>query len=217
MCLKTKEERLRALVEEKQVIILTLPLLNAIDSVEQAKEYIFHRHLSTLAEELPNLKVWQNPLVRYEEDGGRHPSPQQTGELLKHIDLKAKEDFKESIFLESGPNELITTKNKYRGVRSLYKYGCAACSDKSRNYWWCLCSTCTARAKDPDECKIRSALTALHSIANEIREKETPILPSKTTYREHSPLRNERSNRESDGKDDKCGCKRFKFCYDGNE
>ena len=157
--------------------------------------------------------MWQNPLDSYEEDGGQHPNPKQTAELLRHMDSKSREDFKESIFLDSGPNELITTKKKYGGVRSLYKYGCGACSDKTRNWWWSLCTNCLSKAKDPDQSKIRSALTALHSLANEIREQETPLLSSKTAYRERSPLKEDgRSNEKNDGKDDKNGYKRFKFC-----
>ena len=57
LCLKLKEERLRALATEKKVAILTPPSMKPIDPVEQAKEIFFHQHLATIEEEVDNLKV----------------------------------------------------------------------------------------------------------------------------------------------------------------
>ena len=94
---------------------------------------LFHGHLAVLGEEIENIKVWDNPIVTFEEDGGRHPNPEQTAEILLFLDAKAKEDMGVSIFLGSGPNDLISQKKKYRGVKSLCKYGCGACTDKSRH------------------------------------------------------------------------------------
>ena len=191
VCLKKKEERLRALPTDKAVAILLPPPQKRIDAMEQAKEAVFLEHLAVLDEEIPNLKVWTNPLESFEEDAGRHPNPEQTGAILNFLDQKAKEDLGVSIFLESGPNELMATKRKYKGVRALYKYGCAACSDKSRNKWWTICSNCFAAADNPDS-DIQSALKILHAKAAVIRDRETPPLTSASSgYRDRSPIREE--------------------------
>ena len=128
--------RLRALASSKKIAILKPPPQGRIDAVEQAKESFFHDHLAVLGEAVENIKVWGNPIDTFEEDSGRHPNPEQTAEILHYLDTKAKEDMGVSIFLDSGPNDLISQKKKYRGVKSLYKYGCGACADKSRNTLW---------------------------------------------------------------------------------
>ena len=192
LCLKKKEERLRELTTEKTVAILLPPPQQRIDAVEQAKEVLFREHLAVLDDEIPNLKVWSNPIESFGEDAGRHPDPDQTSEILNFLDEKAKQDLGTSIFLDSGPNELITTKKKYKGVRALYKYGCAACADKSRNKWWTICTDCSSAAQNPDA-DIQSALGILHQKADEIRDREAPLLSSAstTTYRDRSPIRDE--------------------------
>ena len=218
VCLKKKEERLRALTADKSVAILLPPPQNRLDAMEKAKEVVFHEHLSVLDEEIPNLKVWSNPLESFEEDAGRHPNPEQTGTILKFLDQKAKEDLGVSIFLDSGPNDLIVTRRKYKGVKALYKYGCGACSDKSRNKWWSICSNCFAAAGDPDN-DIQSALNILHAKAEEIRDREAPPLtPASSGYRDRSPMR--KDDLPNNGEyDESAPKKRVKFCYnivDGN-
>lgn len=218
LLLKEKEVRLRALAASKKIAILKPPPQGRIDAVEQAKESFFHGHLAVLGEEIENIKVWDNPIDTFEEDGGRHPNPEQTAEILLYLDAKAKEDMGVSIFLGSGPNDLISQKKKYRGVKSLYKYGCGACADKSRNKWWSLCTNCSTAAKDPDTAGTRSGLRYLHSKASEIRETENPLLGAGATetpgYRERSPLRDGGGSVEECGTGELSKNKRFKFCYD---
>ena len=221
LCLKRKEERLRVLATEKNIALVAPPRVKPLDPVDQAKEILFHTHLATLEEEIHNLKVWTNPICPFEEDGGMHPSPDQTSKLLHFLNAKASEDFGVSIFLASGPSELIATKRKYGGVKALYKYGCGACGDKSRNKWWNLCTTCEAAAKDPDSSGLRDAMNSLFARANEIRDLENPPLHNKAAYRERSPLRtdenatNESSHKTDEPNEEKKAYKRIKFCYEG--
>ena len=109
MCLKRKEERLRVLATEKNIALVPPPRVKLFDPVDQAKENLFHTHLATMEKEVPNLKLWTNPISSFEEDGGKHPSPGQTSKILHFLNDKASEDFGVSIFLASVPTELITT------------------------------------------------------------------------------------------------------------
>ena len=212
LTLKHKEERLKALATEKKVAILKPPPMNAFDPVDQAKEVMFNVHLATMEEDIANICVWPNPIQEFEEDGGRHPTPQQTSELLQYLDRKALEEFGVPLFLQSGPNELITTKKKYGGVTALYKYGCGACGDKSRNKWWALCNNCSTAAKTPEESGLMGPLQVLLATANEIRDVENPSLPS-DGYRDRSPLK-DIGNVSEENDHDKKACKRIKFCND---
>ena len=213
VCLKKKEERLRTLTTDKAVAILLPPPQKRLDPMEQAKEAVLHEHLNVLDEEIPNLKVWTNPLESFEEDAGRHPDPEQTKTILNFIDQKAKEDFGISILLDSGPNDLMTTKRKYKGVKALYKYGCGACSDKSRNKWWTICSNCFAAAENPDD-DIQAALSILHAKRDEIRDRESPplasALSSSPDYRDRSPIRE--VDPSGNGEYTSLPRKRVKFC-----
>ena len=208
--LKHKEERLRSLASHKTVAIMRPPPQTNFDAMRKAKEAIFHYHLSTLEEDIPNLKVWDNPVPTFGEDGGRHPTPDETNTILKFIDSKAKEDLGLSIFLKSGPNDLITNRMKYRGVKSLYKYGCGACADRSRNKWRNVCTNCASAAEEPERSGIASALTVLLAKADEIRDRESPLLPScqASSHRDRSPLR-----LESDDVPPDVSPKRIKFCH----
>ena len=217
--MKMKEERLTTLAAKKNIAILKPPPQNQLDPVEQAKELLFHEHLSCMEENVPNIKVWPNPVEAYSEDGGRHPSPEETMKILHYIDLKAKEDLGVSIFLKSGANDLITTKKKYRGVKALYKYGCAACADKGRNKWWQLCTTCADNAKLPDENGLSKALDILYRKAREIRDEENPALPGQEAleknYRERSPLKkNDETTHENDRNDENVGAKRIRLFHE---
>ena len=212
LSLKRKEERLKALATEKKVAILKPPPMNALDPVDQAKEVMFNVHLATMEEDITNISVWPSPIQEFEEDGGRHPTPQQTSELLHYLDQKASEEFGVSLFLQSGPNELMTTKKKYGGVTALYKYGCGACPDRSRNKWWALCNNCSTAAKNAEESGLMGPLQVLMATANEIRDRESPSLPN-DGYRDRSPLK-EIGDVSEENDHGKKGCKRFKFCND---
>ena len=207
--LKHKEERLRVLASQRTVAIMRPPPQTHVDAMRKAKEAIFHEHLSTLEEEIPTLKVWENPVKAFSEDGGRHPTPEQTNTILNFIDSKAKEDLGLSIFLGSGPNELITNRTKYRGVKSLYKYGCGACADRSRNKWRNVCTNCTSAAEEPEKSGISTALKILQARADEIRDRELPPLSSaqSSSHRERSPLKSS-CDVITNG-----SSKRIKFCH----
>ena len=208
LCLKMKGERLKSLATSKNVGIVKPPPQKSIDPLEQAKEIVFHDHLAEIANEVPRLKVWDNPIDSYEEDACTHPSPSQTTTLLHHIDQKSKEDFGVSIFLKSGPNNLISTKKKYSGVQALYKYGCSACADKERNKWRSLCSKCTAAAKDFEQNGLGGALKTLQLIASDIRDMDNPPLQNAlpmAKFRDRSPLK---SDTNGSDQDEKAGAKK---------
>ena len=216
--MKNKEQRLKTLAAQKNVAILKPPPQEKLDPVEQAKEILFHEHLNYIEENNANIKVWPNPIQTYQENGGRHPSPEQTQQILKYIDLKAREDLGVSIFLKSGENDLVVSKKKYGGVKSLYKYGCGACPDKGRNKWWLLCSTCTGKARAPDENHLSKALHILYEKARAIRDTENPVLTNQDQtkdYRERSPLKNnDCPNNESEEKDRISPAKRVRLFDD---
>ena len=171
--------------------------------MEKAKEIVFREHLQDMETHMQNVHVWENPIHDYGEDDGRHPTPEQTSELLKYIDKKTKENLHASIFLPSGANDFITSSKRYSGVQSLYKYGCAACNDKTRNKWWGLCTACQERAEAPKENGLTYGLGLLSSIAEDIQERENPTLQKDTervgyghhptspdvSVRERSPLK----------------------------
>ena len=225
LSLKRKDQRLNVMATEKSIAILQPPLQNHIDPVQKAKEVIFHEHLREMEEDLPNLKVWPNPIDKYEEDDGRHPSPEQTAQLLHYMDKKAQEDLGVTIFLPSGANDFITTRKKYGGVRSLYKYGCGACADRSRNKWWGLCTFCTECAMAPDENGLIYALQQFNKMAQEIQDRENPLLANlqdlayglhssalEQSVRERSPLKDHQSSASTEPKND--ATKKIKFFHE---
>ena len=112
MCVKKKEERLKALAEDKTVAIVKPPSQNKLDPMEKAKEILFHEPLSYISEILS--------LETFSKGGGCHSTLKQIGDILRCIDRKVREDKGVSIFLKSAENKLMTTKREYKGVRSLY-------------------------------------------------------------------------------------------------
>ena len=186
LSLKVKQRRLTALAKEKTVAILQPPSRRHMDPIDEAKEVIFHAHLKEVAEVAPNVKIWPNPITQYEEDGGSHPSPEQTVELLHYIDQMTKKDMGVTIFLPSGPNEYMTSQKKYSGVKSLYKYGCAACSDKNQNKWWGLCTNCTEQALLPEKHDLAYAVQVFNETVRSVHDRENPPLQNSPAYGEHS-------------------------------
>ena len=224
LSLKEKQQRLKAMSTDKVVALLEPPAHKHIDPVQITKDIIFRAHFKELDEYLPNLRVWENPIQMYEEDDGRHPSPEQTSELLHFIDKKAQEDMGVSIFLPSGPNDYIITRRKYSGVRSLYKYGCGACSDRERNKWWGLCMRCVDHAKAPADNGLAYALEVFNDTLKQIQDIENPSLGEKSAYgqqsnstshvRERSPLR---ENSSDDIITVKNGVKKVKFFNESDQ
>lgn len=89
LSLKEKQQCLKVMSTDKVVALLEPPAQKHIDPVQIPKDIIFPAHLKELDEYLPNLRVWENPIQMYEENDGRHPSPEQTLELLHFTDKKA--------------------------------------------------------------------------------------------------------------------------------
>ena len=105
---------------------------------------------------------------------------------------------------------MILQAKKYSGVKSLYKYGCGACSDKTRNKWWGLCTLCQERAQAPKDNGLLYGLQLINDLAQDIQDQENPSLQNDSnragygqhpttpdgSIRERSPLKD---NSASDG------------------
>ena len=150
--LKTIRERVADLVKSKENVAVLIPPKPLPDSLlspeDTVKEEIFDDHVKEIA--TLGVKVWSNPIDRYEEDWGLHPSITQTAELLEYINQRVLEDFKTSYLLPSTSIDVLALPNKYWNVTSLYKYGCAACGSKTRNRWSNICDDCKAAADSSD-------------------------------------------------------------------
>ena len=144
--LKNKTERLVNLAENRKIAILSPPPQGFQDAESQTREFMYHENLSQIAQLSTNIHVWKNPLPSYSMDDGRHPSEEESVGIIKFLNEKVKELFKESLIMEAASDDLMTTTNYYRGVNDLYKYGCAACPSKARNKWPLLCDACVANA-----------------------------------------------------------------------
>ena len=140
--LKNKTERLAELASKKKVAVVALPPQGFVDAENQVREQIFNENLKQLATMSSNIKIWENPLPTYSNDNGLHPSQDETNTLVKFLDEKIKEEFKEPYLLSSATDDVTTTDKIYKRVKSLYKYGCAACPSKARNKWPLLCDQC---------------------------------------------------------------------------
>ena len=121
-----------------------------------------------------NIQIWEKPVKKYEEDGGRHPTPEQTKEILQYINEKAQTEFGIPYMLNSATKEIITSDRFYAGVNSLYKYGCSGCSSKVQNKWWNLCSECTKKSQDDEV--IQEALVQFNTKLDEIKDAMHPTL-----------------------------------------
>ena len=149
--LKCKTERLVELAETKKVAILSPPPQGFVDAECQVRENIFHENLKSLPTLSKNIAVWDNPLRSYANDGGTHPSEEDTKTIIKFLDGMVKDTFDVPFLLPSATDDVITTDRIYHHVNSLYRYGCAACPSKVKNKWPLLCDVCVGGLKDhPD-------------------------------------------------------------------
>ena len=170
--LKIIRERVTQLLQQKQVAILAPPRSEPFSSEAKIKEDLYREHLEELAES--GVKVWENPVVQYEEDFGDHPSPQQTVVIGKYINEKVERDFGIPMLMESATDEVIALPNKYWNVTTFYKYGCAACSNKNKNKWFNLCDNCKQNASaDVD---VQNKATDFSKRQLEIEALENPTL-----------------------------------------
>ena len=147
--LKVIRQRLSGLVKEKKVILVPPPKTISISSEEEVKEEFFMDHLKKV--EANGITVIENPIVEFDEDQGRHPSPEQTVEMIKTINKSMADEHQVQYLLESATDDVVCLPNKYQNVRSLYKYGCAACNRKEKNKWFNLCDDCKVEAVSDKE------------------------------------------------------------------
>ena len=107
-------------------------------------------------------------------------------EILHCIDAKVKELFGAPYILPSATDEILVSKKKYAGVSPLYKYGCGACDDKSRNKWFSVCHAC----KDfmaSDESMI-ARVEEVKALITDVHESEHPPLNRKRQLSDEEDL-----------------------------
>lgn len=200
---KNKTERLTSLAETKKIALLKPPPQGFQDPECQMREFFFHDNLKAMTELSSNILVWENPLPSYSNDDGRHPSQDETVDIVRSLNDNVKTAFGEQLILDSASDDLLTTKNIYREVNSLYKYGCAACVSKSKNKWALLCDEC-ADAASATTCEVFN--TALQDYDRSVEKQASIMNPPLSVGVVERPstsdaLTRDRSPRKSDGGD----------------
>ena len=138
---RSKEERLKKLSETKRVAVLSTPDQQFMDPISQAREEVSRASLVEL-NEAGSILLWENPIQVFEADFGRHPSDDQTKVLMRFMDKMCREVFNAPFILDSATDEVLVT-GLYRGVNSLYKFGCSGCNSRVKNKWQNLCDVCS--------------------------------------------------------------------------
>ena len=169
--LKITRERLSRLNTQKKVVLVPPPLTKAISPEEAVKEDFFEAHLEQIQKS--GILVVKNPVDEYSEDLGRHPSPTQSTDIVKAIDQATKSELNTPYILEGATDDVISLTNKYFHVRSLYKYGCAACDSKKRNKWYNLCDVCKSSASSDEE-----AIAQAREMREKIQQRIEAELPA---------------------------------------
>ncbi len=170
--LQTIRKRVTQLLQQKQVAILAPPRSKPFSSEAQVKEELYREHLEQLTES--GVKVWENPVVEYEEDFGDHPTQQQTVVLGKYLHEKVEREFGMPMLMDSATDEVIALPNKYWNVTTFYKYGCAACNNKCRNKWFNLCDDCKQNANVDADVQTKAAEFTKRQ--SQIEDLENPAL-----------------------------------------
>ena len=127
--LKTIRERVLLLLERdtKRIALVPPPKTDDyLSAEEQVRDELYTEHLEILRS--GGVLVWENPLDNFGEDGGTHPTRDQTTTLVKFIHDKVSTDFGIPLLLPTATDDVITLPNKYNHVTPLYKFGCGACS-----------------------------------------------------------------------------------------
>ena len=170
--LKKIRERVIDLTKQKNVAIVPPPQVETefITPEEEVKLEKFKSHLDELS--AAGALIWENPIKCYDEDTGLHPSPEQTASLIKFIHSKTEEVWGKPFMLPSADDDTLKTHTKYHHVHSLYKYGCGACSDKSKNKWFNICNSCKDTAANCAEIQ-----TLSQKMAKEIEDKLNSDMP----------------------------------------
>ena len=118
----------------------------------------FKSHLDDLS--AAGALIWENPIKSYDEDMGLHPSPEQTAALIRYIHDKTEEAWGKPYMLPSADDQTLKTHTMYHHVRSLYKYGCGACDEKTKNKWFNICNLCKDNAAKSEEIQNLAEKTA---------------------------------------------------------
>ena len=144
--LKKIRERVSCLLSKKKNVALIPPPApkDFASAEEEVKEEIFKEHLQQMTES--GIQVWENPFDQYDEDDGMHPSPDQSLTLSKFMSENLESTFKTTFLMASATEEVIALPNKYWHVTSFYKFGCGACSSRTRNKWYNICDDCKQAA-----------------------------------------------------------------------
>ena len=165
-------ERLVALAEEKKIAILQPPKMIHLIPETQAREERIRADLKRLDEENENIHVIDHPCTELCEMPW-HPDEQQTVDMVKCLDEKAKALFDTSYTLPSISRATATTKNYY-ATNSLYKFGCAACNSSSKNQVYFLCDQCRKACETAEW--VTEQVAIFRKRIEEIEKEQSPRL-----------------------------------------
>ena len=171
---KCKNERLIALSQKKPITILTPPSQKFVDAEGQIRERMFRENLVQLCGKSKNITVLDNPLEAHDEDGGKHPSKEQAATVVEFLHQKLAER-EVQLILNSASRDLLSSDRYYRDVRSLYKFGCAACADRLQNRWPLLCDRCSANALN--DADVTKSVQKIDRLVQELNNAINPPLP----------------------------------------
>ena len=142
-------ERMATLAKDRKLLLIPPPVENSTLPEPKIREEFFHEHLMRVNMN-ENIQVVDNPLEGYSDDGGQHPSREETETLIRYIDAQTKNFFSTPYILPSATAESLATTGLYSKVTGLYKYGCSGCSSKSKNKWYNLCTECRSSAQEDE-------------------------------------------------------------------
>ena len=127
---KVINKRVSTLLAQRKLSIILPPKTILFSCEDQIRQDLFYENMENLRTK--GLHIIENPIKCYEDDGGLHPTKEQTVELCKHIH---KDLTKQGLqfLLPSASDDVIGSHQLYSKVNSLYKYGCCACEGKKKN------------------------------------------------------------------------------------
>ena len=95
-------------------MLVTPPTKPPISAEDIVKQQVASDQYAVL-DSHSNISILKNPIPEFNEDEGRHPSPEQTVEILHCIDAKVKELFGAPYILPSATDEILVTKKNMLG------------------------------------------------------------------------------------------------------
>ena len=178
--LKTKEQRLTELAKVKKIGILAPPTRsrNFVTPEEIAKYDFFTESLLKIQKENENIQVWDNPCEYYESEDGRHPTVDQTLQIVNELHTQTLKFFESPLILDAATPVHLTSSRMYSEVNSLYKYGCAGCNKKDRNKWFHLCDHCREALKTDEW--VMQAVKKFEEAVTAIEDAENPPLTTES-------------------------------------